>query len=60
MGGRIYVGFVENNYHSFDQARNLCNRKEVIDLDNGETYSITMTLPEVGFGGTNKSHPLKF
>ena len=60
IGGRIYVGSVENSYYSADQAKKVCNRDEVIDLDNGETYSITMTLPEIGFGKTDKSHPLNF
>ena len=60
MGGRIYVGSVENSYYSFDKAKEACDRKEVIDLGNGETYSITMTLPAIGFGKTDKNHPLNF
>lgn len=60
--GTIYVGYVEDDSYSFDeaQAQAVCDKKEKIILPNGEHLEIQMTLPEIGFGlrGTDPNNLL--
>ena len=57
--GPIYVGYIEDGYHSLEKAKKACNKYEDIVLD-GKPYQIEMTLPETGFGETNPDNPLNF
>ena len=55
----VYVGSVEDDYYSFEDAKKVCDRTEEIVL-NGKTHQIKMTLPEIGFGRSDIDNPLNF
>ena len=57
--GPIYVGYIEDGYHSLEKAKEVCNKSEDIVLDK-KPHKIKMTLPETGFGETNPDNPLNF
>ncbi len=64
----IYVGYVEDDFYTFNEAEKVCARnKDGTDrieeiVFNGETRQIKMTLPEIGFGtgGSDINNPLNF
>ena len=57
----VFVGSVEKDGYTFDEAKEVCNRTEKVVL-NGKTHLIYMVLPEIGFGrGTEvSSHAVDF
>ena len=57
--GHIYVGYIEDGYHNLNSANAVCNKYEDIVL-NGKSYSIKMTLPEIGFRYTSRNEKLNF
>ena len=57
--GPIYVGYIEDGYHSLEKAEGVCNKYEDIVLDE-KPHKIKMTLPEMGFGKMNPDNPLNF
>ena len=58
----IYLGYVEPGSYNFSEAKDQCDKKETIVREDGSSFQVQMTLPEIGFGneGTDPNNPLNF
>ncbi len=57
--GNIYVSYIESTLLKVSDAKEFCNRDEIIVLNN-QSKKVQMSLPEAGFGRSHPENPLNY